>query len=118
MTLNIVELVSKINNTQNKTTQLISILYTNILKEIDIFVSVLIESNASAKVKNKQINDSLTVKLKLIGEHGDINVELLRTDLFNIREVYAATTNGNGYFFDFRVKIVDVGKVRTIFFSN
>lgn len=79
-------------------------------------MSVLIESNASAKIKNKQINDSLAVKLKLVGEHGEINVELLRTDLFNIREVYAATTNGNGYFFDFRVKIIDVGKVRKTFF--
>ena len=80
------------------------------LKDCDILVSVLIET-ASSKVKHNQINETLLVQLKLVGENGEQQVDLGHLNLANIREVYAATTNGNGYFFDFFTRIRDIGKV-------
>lgn len=96
------------------------------MPEIDIYVSVLIESGS--RVRPSQIlnpektnNNNATVtttrpfgagvRLKLVGDHDQRELELAREHLFQIREVYAATANGNGYFFDFCARVLDVGKV-------
>jgi hypothetical protein len=75
---------------------------------------VLIETSSSKVKHNHQIDQTFRVELKFVGEHVEQQqVELNRLNLINIREVYAANTNGNGYFFDFKTKIFDVGKVKT-----
>lgn len=80
-------------------------------KEVDVFISVLIETSSS-KVKHNQIDSHVHIELKIVGEHVDQQqVDLSRFNMINIREVYAANTNGNAYFLDFVAKIFDVGKV-------
>ena len=97
------------------------------MPEIDIYVSVLIESGSRVRPsqilnpENNNNNATVTttitrpfgagVRLKLVGDHDQRELELAREHLFQIREVDAATTNGNGYFFDFRARVLDVGKV-------
>ena len=96
------------------------------MPEIDIYVSVLIESGSRVRpsqILNPENNNNATVtttitrpfgagvRRKLVGDHDQRELELAREHLFQIREVDAATTNGNGYFFDFRARVLDVGKV-------
>lgn len=100
------------------------------MPEIDIYVSVLIESGSRVRPsqilnpENANKNNNATtktttrpfgagVRLKLVGDHDQRELELARQHLFQIREVDAATTNGDGYFFDFRARVFDVGKVET-----